>query len=75
MSNTSWQFDPWATAMARLGSAGWELVTVQHAAALVHPAMGYGRETTGVLSEASVVAYLKRPVVDGRKVDQPKLVL
>jgi hypothetical protein len=50
-------------------------VTVQHAAALVHPAMGYGRETTSILSEASVVAYLKRAVVDGRKVDEPKLVL
>ena len=75
LNGREWPFDPWATAMARLGAAGWELVAVQHAASLVHPAMGYGRGAAGVLSEESIVAYFKRPMVDGRKVDEPKLVL
>lgn len=63
-------FDPFLKAMALLGTFGWELVSVQH---------GNGSNGTGSswhsLEWDNAVAYFKRPVISGRAVDEPKLVL
>ncbi len=58
-------------AMGLLGAAGWELVSVQHG-------NKYGGQIPyqqhGLIWD-NRVAYFKRPVVPGRAVDEPKLVL
>jgi hypothetical protein len=55
-------FHPWRRAMGLLGGAGWELVTVQHG-------------SPGNLRNQNKVAFFKRRVVAGRKVDEPKFVI
>ena len=62
-----WESNPWGEAIARLGEAGWELVSVQHANTAGD--MGAG----GEMSNANVVAYFKRRKVEGRSVDEPEL--
>ena len=62
-------FNPFLKTMALLGIFGWELISVQH---------GNASHATGVsqpLMDSDMVAYFKRPVVPGRAVDEPKLVL
>ena len=66
-----WKFNPWARAMGRLGLLGWELVSVQHATALV----SVGNICIGDIAEMNCVAYFKRPVQPGRKANEPELVL
>ncbi len=69
-------FNPWKRAMAFLGSAGWELVSVQHGnVALSLGGIPSTQTIWDALSMSNRVAYLKRPVVSGRPIDEPKLVL
>ncbi len=51
-------YNPFSRAMAFLGANGWELVSVQS-----NDALHFGRK----------VAFLKRPIVTGRKVNEPEL--
>lgn len=55
--------DPFPKAMALLGAAGWELVSVQHDSVEVQYL--FGRK----------IAYFKRPVVAGRAINEPELVI
>lgn len=64
-----WDVNPWELAMAQLGVAGWELVTVQHAN--VSGDMGGG----GEIGYSEVVAYFKRVIQSGRAIDEPELAL
>ena len=57
-------FNPFSRAMGLLGAAGWELITMQH---------GYGPDNS--LRLDNKIAYFKRPVVEGRAVEEPPLVL
>jgi len=66
----AWSYNPWVTAMSRLGSYGWELVNVQHGTA---GSDMYGRG--GLIVSNNCVAYFKRPAKPGRPVTEPKLVL
>lgn len=59
----AWAYSPWDRAMTQLGGFGWELVSVQHA------------DSGGYLYHESCVAYFKRPVKAGLRVDEPKLTL
>jgi hypothetical protein len=68
-------FNPWRKALALLGAAGWELVSVQLgnlAMSLGHLGHEYKWDT---LSWSNKIAYLKRPVMSGRPVDEPLLSL
>ena len=56
-----WPYDPWNVAFRFLGASGWELVSVQHSA-------------DKYLRWDNKVAYFKRPYVQGRNVDEPKIV-
>lgn len=60
-------FNPFFMAMARLGGLGWEMLTVQHRDHNVTQA-SYG----GLLWN-DIVAYFKRPVQSGRKVNEPRI--
>lgn len=67
--------NPFYIAMGRLGSAHWELVSVQHANGdnvRTWYSEGWG---TGTIMWNQVVAYFKRPVIAGRAVDEPKIEL
>ena len=64
-------YNPFAQAMALLGAAGWELVSVQHGNTSGGP--HWCGEYTLVWDNR--VAYFKRPVLSGRAVDEPKLAL
>jgi hypothetical protein len=55
-------YHPWRRAMGLLGGAGWELVSVQHS-------------SPGNLRTQNKVAFFKRRVIQGRRVDEPRLVL
>lgn len=59
--------DPFFMAMARLGGLGWEVISVQHRDRSVTQA------AEGGLLWNDVVAYFKRPVQPGRKVNEPRL--
>ncbi len=65
-----WPYAPFNAALGLLGAAGWELVTVQHG--IIAPTIA---SHAGDLRIDNVIAYLKRPVVAGRAVDQPALQL
>lgn len=65
-----WAYSPFSAALGLLGAAGWELVTVQHGA--IAPTIP---SHAGDLRADNIIAYLKRPVVAGRAVDQPTLIL
>ncbi len=57
--------NPFAKAMALLGAAGWEMVSAQH-----------GNTANGdIYWWKSRVAYFKRPVVAGRAITEPELVI
>jgi hypothetical protein len=58
--------NPFRRAMALLGVAGWELVSVQHGTTA-------GTLYNGRILWDNVVAYFKRPVVPGRAIDEPEL--
>ena len=64
-------YDPFAKAMAELGSFGWELVTVHHG----NMQPNYPANELGYFRWDNKVAYLKRPVAQGRNVDEPKLAI
>jgi hypothetical protein len=64
-------YNPFDKAMALLGGAGWEIVSVQHGTALY--TTGMGSYMGGKLHWDNIIAYFKRPVIAGRTVDQPKL--
>lgn len=58
--------------LARLGAAGWELVSIQHALPVEVPPIKYGASAGGVsgyIERGQVIAYLKRPIQPGRAVD------
>jgi len=61
-----WIYNPFRRAIGLLGSSGWELVSVQHAEFSA---------TSSWLNDRNIAAYFKRPVKQGRRVDEPKLVL
>lgn len=54
-----WLRNPFYLALAELGAGGWEVVTIEHA------------HSSGWVAWA----FCKRPVVENRRVDQPKLTL
>jgi hypothetical protein len=64
-----WDYNPWEKAIALLGTAGWELVMVQHAN--LAGDMGGG----GTVAWEDCIAYFKRPVLPGRSIYEPKLEL
>lgn len=69
-------FHPFGRAIGLLGARGWELVSTQYGSA-VGPdldAPGSMREG-GYIRWDNRVAFFKRPVVEGRAVDEPKLQL
>jgi hypothetical protein len=55
-------YHPWRRALGLLGGAGWELVSVQHS-------------TPGNLRTQNKVAFFKRRVKPGRKLDEPKFMI
>lgn len=59
-----WEFSPFDEAMRLLGAAGWELVSHQYASAGQWVGFHWGQR----------VAMFKRPVQEGRAVDEPKLI-
>ena len=56
----------WGRALGLLGGAGWELVSIQHGN---RPS----ELDSNSLVPGNIIAYLKRTVVSGRAVDEPKL--
>jgi len=71
----------WAAALATLSAAGWELVTVQHGL-VIRGSMSSGGNLEGRLapdppssdgkweySSCEAIAYFKRPIQAGRKID------
>lgn len=64
-------YNPFTRALALLGEAGWELITVQHG---VKTGGGAGMQREGLLWD-NRVAYLKRPLMPGRAIDEPPLVV
>ena len=70
--------DVFERALAQLGNAGWELVSLHHE--LVRNNMNISGEEflatvhTGYTFSPFGVAYLKRPVQTGRAIDQPPVV-
>ena len=60
-------FNPFYMAMARLGGVGWECISVQHRDHNVTQA------SYGGLMWNDVIAYFKRPVQPGRKVNEPSI--
>jgi hypothetical protein len=65
----SWQHNVWETAIAELGRVEWEMVGVQHAN--VAGDMGGG----GGIDEGNAVAYFKRTTKEGRRVDEPAILV
>lgn len=68
----TYHYNPWEYAFGFLGWAGWELVTVQHGITTVTSGI---TSLAGVLKADNISAYFKRPMQEGRVVDQPTLVL
>lgn len=64
-----WTYNPFRRAIGVLGSSGWELISVQHA----NWSGAYRNDCW--TSNYDIDAYFKRPVKQGRRVDEPKLVL
>ncbi len=62
-------YNPFFTAMGYLGFFGWDLVSVQHGQG------GAGYVDSGYIRSDSIVAYFKRPMKPGRRIDEPPLVL
>lgn len=62
----AWAYNPWKYAIALLGQAGWELVTVQHGGASSFGALNWNSD---------IVAYFKRQTLPGRRISEPPLVL
>jgi hypothetical protein len=64
-------YNPFIRAMAFLGANGWEIVTLQmgnaHGGSTTHDA--------DVLAWGNRIALLKRPIVSGRKINEPALKL
>jgi hypothetical protein len=58
-----WSYNPWNRAISLLGVGGWELVNIQHGSA------------PSVINMSNAVAYFKRPIQPGRRVDEPKIEL
>jgi hypothetical protein len=67
-------FNPFEKALSLLGINGWELVSIQFGN-YIDPNATVTYNRSGVIRWDNKVAYLKRPVLQGRKVDEPKLVL
>lgn len=71
--------DVFERAIAQLGAGGWELVSLQHE--LVRNNVNVTGEQflatvhTGYSFSPFGVAYFKRPVEDGRSIDQPAIVV
>lgn len=66
-----WPYNPWEMALGLLGLGGWEMVTIQHG---LHVVVGAG-VTSGSLRWDNSSAYFKRPVLAGRRIDEPELQL
>lgn len=67
-----YHYNPWEYAFGFLGWAGWELVSVQHGFTAVAAGLTAG---SGLLKADNISAYFKRPMLEGRAIDQPALVL
>jgi hypothetical protein len=67
-----WSYNPWQYAIGLLGTGGWEMVSVQHGN--FERNIGSGGGGKGIVQDETV-AYFKRPIQPGRRVDEPKLVL
>ncbi len=63
------EIDLFGKALGRLGALGWELVSIQHSPG------GGGNGDSIYMSFSIRVAYFKRPVVAGRAVNEPKLIV
>jgi len=59
-----WESSPFDEAMRLLGAAGWELVSHQYGSGGQWPGLDWSKR----------VAMFKRPVQEGRAVDEPKLI-
>jgi hypothetical protein len=66
----AWNYNPWHAAIGLLGMAGWELVGAQYGTYPFADGPGAGR-----LYRRSGSAFFKRPVMTGRPIDQPAIVL
>lgn len=64
-------YNPWAYAFSFLGAASWELVNIQHSL-MTGGSYGTG---SGTLRWDDAVAYFKRPILSGRRIDEPKIML
>lgn len=71
-SGRTYHYNPWEYAFGFLGWAGWDLVTVQHGVTTVQSGLG---SLAGVLKADNITAYFKRPLQEGRAIDEPGLVL
>lgn len=69
------EVNPFEATVGRLGARGWELVSVQHGVIPgTSPLTSVGvPSVSGHIMWGSIVAYFKRPVVEGRAVDEPPL--
>lgn len=67
--------DSFERAMAQLGAGGWELVSLDHELVRTNIAVGEGAFVaavhTGYGFASFGVAYFKRPVREGRPIDEP----
>jgi hypothetical protein len=64
-----WMYDPWAMTVGLLGRSEWELISIQHVA--VSRVWPFG--TVGFLMQDQAIAYFKRPIRVGRRIDEPLL--
>lgn len=69
------QYNPFEKALGVLGGAGWELVSVQHGIIPFGDAQKIDGVPIGgtVRAADNAIAYLKRSVMAGQAVDEPKL--
>ena len=63
-------FNPFNKAMALLGAAEWELVSIQYGISTY-----IGEPQGGFLKWDNCIAYFKRPSIPGRAVNDPKLAI
>jgi hypothetical protein len=63
-------FNPFERAAAWLGIYGWEMVSIQHGNCY---GGNHARDSNGLMF-VNKVAYFKRPRIDGREIDEPKLI-
>lgn len=65
-------YNPFNKALSFLGVNGWELVSIQ-CGAESRTSIGIMKVDPGVFRWDNKIAFLKRPIQQGRRVDQPKI--